>query len=165
MNENNYVEWLVKRKNPAYALPLKVVMGALCVLSILLAMQTIVGMILMFAIWLATYFVFLRLNVEYEYLFAEGGLTIDCIFGKARRKKVFDCDKEDIQLVAPADSYHLKDYESSGMKVKDCSSGRREVKPYALIYQKGGEHIKILFEPNEKMLNAMRRSFPRKLQL
>ena len=79
MNEDNYVEWLVKRKAPAYALPLKIVMGILCVVSVLFAMQTIVGMLIMFALWIGTYFIFLRLNVEYEYLFAEGGLTIDCI--------------------------------------------------------------------------------------
>lgn len=165
MNEDNYVEWLVKRKAPAYALPLKIVMGILCVVSVLFAMQTIVGMLIMFALWIGTYFIFLRLNVEYEYLFAEGGLTIDCIFGKARRKKVFDCEKEEIQFVAPVDSYNLKDYETSGMKVKDCSSGRGNGKVYALIYQKGGEHTKILFEPNDRMLNAMRRTFPRKIQL
>lgn len=59
-------------------------------------------------------FCVLNLNVEYEYLFADGGFSVDSILGKAKRKKKFDCDKEEVQLIAPADSYVLKDYENRG---------------------------------------------------
>ena len=45
--------------------------------------------------------------------------SVDRILGKAKRKKIFDCEKDDIQIVAPADSFVLKDYEKQGMKVKD----------------------------------------------
>lgn len=163
MNDDNYVEWLVKRKDPVYAIPLKILMIILCVISVFVAMQTMLGIILVLAVGAGTYFVFLNMSVEYEYLFAEGGLSVDRIMGKARRKKVFDCDKEDIQMVAPADSFVLKDYERQGAKMKDFSSGRRDAKVYALIYQKGPENLKVLIEPNEKMVGAMRRAFPRKL--
>ena len=44
MNDDNYVEWLVKRKDPAYAIPLKILMIVLCVISAFLAMQTIFGL-------------------------------------------------------------------------------------------------------------------------
>ena len=80
-----------------------------------------------------------------------------------KRKKIFDCEKDDIQIVAPADSFVLKDYEKQGMKIKDFSSGRKDAKVYALIYQKGPDHFKVLIEPNERMIGAMRRTFPRKL--
>lgn len=93
MNDDNYVEWLVKRKDPAYAIPLKILMIVLCVLAAFLAMQTIFGIIFLLAAAAGTYFVFLNMSVEYEYLFAEGGLSVDRILGKARRKRVFDCDK------------------------------------------------------------------------
>lgn len=165
MNEDNYVEWLVKRKTPVYAIPARIGMGILCGLSLFLALQTFWGILVLLAVSAGTYFVFQRLSVEYEYLFAEGGLSVDCIYGKAKRKKLYDCDKEEIQFVAPADAYQLKDYESSDMKVMDCSSGSREKDVYALIAQKGAERVKILFEPNEKMLNSMRRTFPRKIVL
>lgn len=164
MSEDNYVEWLVKRKDPVYAVPLKILMMILCLLSVIAAMQTaLVGVLFMAAAGAATYFVFLNLSVEYEYLFAEGGLSVDRILSRARRKRVFDCDKEDIQMVAPQDSFVLKDYERQGTKVKNYSSGRRDAKVYALVYQKGPNSFKILFEPNEKMTKAMRRAFPRKL--
>ena len=66
-------------------------------------------------------------------------------------------------LQAPADSFVLKDYEKQGIKIKDFSSGRKDAKVYALIYQKGPDHFKVLIEPNERMIGAMRRTFPRKL--
>lgn len=164
MSEDNYVEWLVKRKDPVYAIPAKVLMVILCILSVISAMQTaLVGVLFLLAAGAATYFVFLNLSVEYEYLFAEGGLSVDRIMGRAKRKRIFNCDKEDVQMVAPADSFVLKDYERQGAKVKDFSSGSREAKVYALIYQKGPDHFKIMFEPNEKMIKAMRRAYPRKL--
>ena len=81
---------------------------------------------------------------------------------KARRKKAFDCEKEEVQVIAPADSYVLKDYEKQGMKVINCTSGQAGAKVYALISQKGSVTTKVLFEPGEKMEGAMRRVFPRK---
>ena len=163
MNDDNYVEWLVKRKDPAYAVPVKILMIVVCIFSVLSALQTVFGVIVMTIAGVATYFVFLNLSVEFEYLFAEGGLSVDRILGRAKRKKIFDCEKDDIQIVAPADSFVLKDYEKQGMKVKDISSGKRESKVYALKYQKGPDHFKVLIEPNERMIGAMRRTFPRKL--
>ena len=158
MNDDNYVEWLVKRKDPAYAVPVKILMIVVCIFSVLSALQTVFGVIVMTIAGVATYFVFLNLSVEFEYLFAEGGLSVDRILGKAKRKKIFDCE-----IVAPADSFVLKDYEKQGMKIKDFSSGRKDAKVYALIYQKGPDHFKVLIEPNERMIGAMRRTFPRKL--
>ncbi len=105
---------------------------------------------------------FLNLSVEYEYLFADGGFSVDRILGKARRKKAFDCEKEEVQVIAPADSYVLKDYEKQGMKVINCASGQAGAKVYAPISQKGSVTTKVLFEPGEKMEGAMRRVFPRK---
>ena len=72
MNDDNYVEWLVKRKSPAYAVPVKILMIAVCIFSVLSALQTVFGVIVMTIAGAATYFVFLNLSVEFEYLFAEG---------------------------------------------------------------------------------------------
>ena len=89
MNDDNYVEWLVKRKDPAYAVPVKILMIVVCIFSVLLALQTVFGVIVMTIAGVATYFVFLNLSVEFEYLFAEGGLSVDRILGRAKRKKIW----------------------------------------------------------------------------
>ena len=115
MNDDNYVEWLVKRKDPVYALPVKILMVVLCAVCAFLAIQTVFGVLFLIAAGVGSLlFAILNLSVEYEYLFAEGGLSVDRIMGKARRKRVFDCEKEDVQAVAPADSFVLKEYERRG---------------------------------------------------
>ena len=37
--EENYIEWLVKRKDPVYAWPVKILMIVVCALSVLAALQ------------------------------------------------------------------------------------------------------------------------------
>lgn len=163
MNEDAYAEWLVKRKDPVYAIPAKIGMVLVLIVTLILAMQTLIGTILLIAAAIATYFVFINLSVEFEYLFVDGDLSIDRVLGKARRKKLLDCKKEEIQIVAPADSYMLKDYEKAGMKVYDCTSRRGEAKIYALIYHKGADCVKVLMEPNDRILRSMRYNIPSKL--
>ena len=166
MGESNYVEWLVKRKEPAYGFFVKIGMLCLSMLSVVAAFTGFLGMfgiIIVILVFGATYYLFLNLNVEYEYLFADGGLSVDRILGKARRKKVLECEREEVMVVAPADSYSLKNYEKAGMKVVNCSSCRPGSRPYALIFQKGPDTTKVILEPNEKMLGAMKRSLPRKV--
>ena len=125
MMEDSYVEWLVKRKDPVYAIPVKILMVIISAFSVLMALQKIWGVLLMLAAFAATYFVFINLSIEFEYLYADGGLRIDRIMGKARRKKIFDCDKADVQFVAPSDSYMLKDYEPSNIKIWTAPRARR----------------------------------------
>lgn len=163
MNEDAYAEWLVKRKDPVYAVPVKILMIVLCLISIMSALQTVLGVIFMTLVGAATYFVFINLSVEFEYLVVEGDVSVDRILARSRRKKVINCKKEEIQIVAPSDSYMLKDYEKNGMKVKDCSSGRQDAKTYSLICQQGAECIKVIFEPNDKILRSLRYSIPGKL--
>ena len=102
MNDDNYVEWLVKRKDPAYAVPVKILMIVVCIFSVLSALQTVFGVIVMTIAGVATYFVFLNLSVEFEYLFAEGGLSVDRILGKAKRKKIFENVRISIATVIAA---------------------------------------------------------------
>ena len=62
--EESYIEWLVKRKDPIYALPVKIIMVLVCAFSVLLALQTVIGVVIMTAAGIGTYFIFLNLSVE-----------------------------------------------------------------------------------------------------
>lgn len=162
MNEA-YSEWLVKRKPPVYALAVKAVMVVLCLISLFVALTTMLGIILFLVVGAAAYFVFQNMNLEFEYLYVNGQLSIDKIMGRSRRKQVWEGNMETIQIVAPSDSYMLKDYETSDMKVQDYSSGQPGAKTYSLISKAGGNTVKVIFEPNEKMIHCMRQMNPRKV--
>ncbi|MBT9777571.1 hypothetical protein GPL15_13780 [Clostridium sp. MCC353] len=162
MNEA-YSEWLVKRKPPVYAIAVKAVMIVLCIFSVFLALTTVLGVIALLVVGGISYFVFQNLNLEFEYLFVNGQLSIDKIMGRARRKQAWEGTMETIQIVAPSDSYVLKDYETSDMKVVDYSSGQAGAKTYALINKSGGNTTKVIFEPNDRMLHCMKQVSPRKI--
>ena len=162
MNEA-YAEWLVKRKTPFYLYAINGVMVVLTIISVFFALTTVPGIILMFVTGGATFLVIRNSNVEFEYLYISSQLSIDRILGRSKRKKAWECSMEDVQIIAPADSYTLKDYQNSNTKVMDFSSGEPNRKVYAVIAQKKGESIKALIEPNDKMLQCFRQTAPRKV--
>lgn len=163
MNNEAYAEWLVKRKAPAYTYALKGVMIFLCVIGAFLALTTVWGILILTVIGAATYFLFQSVNLEFEYLVVNDQLTIDKIMGRSRRKKAWEGTMEEIQIVAPSDSYVLKDYERSGMKTLDFSSHETGAKTYSLIQQNGANTTRVIFEPNDKVLHCLRMRNPRKV--
>jgi len=165
MNDS-YTEWLVKRKAPASSILLKAALIALCAVSAFLALTTALGIIILTAAGAATYFIFQNLDLEFEYLVVNDQITIDKIMGKARRKKVWEGILSEVQMVAPLDSYVLKDYEKPDMKRLDFGSHTPGAKVYGMIHQgEGGQVTKIIFEPNDKILQHIRQRAPRKVIL
>ena len=164
MNDS-YTEWLVKRKAPAHNILIKAVLIFLCAVSAVLALTNVFGILILTAVGAATYFIFQNLNLEFEYLVVNDQITIDKIMGRARRKKAWEGELSEVQIVAPADSYVLKDYEKPNMKLLDFSSHIPHSKVYGMIYQGEGQTTKIIFEPNEKILHHIRQRAPRKVVL
>lgn len=162
MNEN-YAEQLIKRRTPAYAYILTGVLGAVTAVTVFLALTTgVLAVILMFIAGFVTYLSYRNMNVEFEYLFVGGQLSVDKILGKAKRKKAFECSMEEIQIVAPKDSYALDEFKNV-QKTMDFSSGTGQGKAYVAIVQDKGERTKVVLEPGEKMLGCMRQCAPRKV--
>lgn len=163
MNNETYAEWLVKRTPPAYAFVVKAMMIFLCAVAAFLALTILWGILVLAAVGAATYFLFLNFNMEFEYLVINDQLTIDKIMGKSRRKKAWEGSMEEIQIIAPSDSYVLKDYERPGTKILDFSSRTPGSKTYSLVHQTGANSIKVIFEPNDKVLHCLRMRSPRKV--
>ncbi len=163
MNES-YAECLVRRRVPIYSYVVNILMGAVTAYCILLAFTTnVIGVILMFLSGFGAYILYRNSRVEFEYLYVDKTLCIDKILGKAKRKKAWEGKIEDIQIIAPSDSHVLGDYQSAGAKVMDFSSQLSDAKTYTVIVQAGSESLKIIFEPNEKMLNCIAQTAPRKV--
>ncbi len=165
MNEM-YAEWLVKRKTPGYSVLLKVVMILLCVIAAFLAVTPLLGVfgvIILLVVGVGTYFVFRNSEVEYEYLYVGTQLSVDKIYGRAKRKKAWEGSMEEIQIVAPTGSTEARDHEVANMKLLDFSSHEPGAKTYTLISQSGGNATKMIFEPNDKLLHCMKMTAPRKI--
>lgn len=165
MNET-YVECLVKKKTPAY---LAVARTLLLTLTVLLAAAGILLLILpalLFAIafGVASYFVYMNTNLEYEYLYVDKELTIDKIMSKAKRKRIGVFPVEKMEIVAPMKSWHLDNFKNRNDKTCDYSSGEvRQPETRYVFYYEGRQ--KVIFEPNEELVKALQFAAPRKVFL
>lgn len=163
--QNSYVEQIIKRKDPAYAMPAKVGAVVLCMLGFMISMATWYGFVLLIAAAVLTYFVWLNMKVEYEYLYIDGDFSVDKILNKTKRKKVLESGKADLIMVAPKDSSDAKDAIGQNVKVMDLTSGDGEKKAYAYVFQQGSERRAVLIEPSEDLLNHIRYFTPSKVKL
>lgn len=110
--------------------------------------------------------VFPRLNIDYEYIYCDGQIDFDRISGKAKRKRMLRIDLEQVEVVAPVGSDAVASYKNNtSFKTKNFSSLRKDAKVYEVYYVSGESRLRILFEPNEKMLNCMKHKAPRKVTI
>ena len=107
-------------------------------------------------------FIHRRINIEYEYSYCSKELSIDKIFDKSSRKSVCTFDIDKMEIFAPVNSYHLDDYRKRSVKESDYSSSisSQPEKRYAMYYN--GDS-KIILEPNEELVKALKNAAPRKV--
>lgn len=161
MNET-YVEWLVKRKTPAYMTLLKILTIMLTVCFVLLGFFLLPAMIIAVLLGVAAYFVYLNSDVEYEYLYVDKELTVDKVMAKSRRKRVATYDLGKIEILAPIKSWHLDNYKNRTDKTVDYSSGEEKQPDRRFAFFYDGKQ-RVLIEPNEEMIKAMQTVAPRKI--
>ena len=160
---DSYVECLVKAKPQTMW---KLVKTLLLVLTVILVFFTLVYGLGMFILAIASgvgvYFVNMKANVEYEYLYLDRELTIDKIMAQTKRKRVAVYKVDRMEIFAPIKSYRLDNYKNRQVKEKDFSIGE-ELKPDRryVFYYEGGE--KIIVSPSEEMVKAMKMVAPRKV--
>ncbi len=165
MNDS-YAECLVRRRIPFYANLVNIAMGAVTAICVLLALSTnIIGMVLLLVSGFATYLLYRNSRVEFEYLYVDKILSIDKILGKSKRKKAWEGLMDDIQIIGPSDSSAVKDHAPSNAKAMDFSSQLPGIRTYTAVVRSGSETIKIIFEPDDKMLQCFRQTAPRKVVL
>lgn len=161
MNET-YVEWLVKRKTPAYMMLLRILSIMLAVCFVLLGFFSILAMIIGVILAVAAYFVYLNSDLEYEYLYVDKELTVDKVMAKTRRKRVAVYDIGKIEILAPVKSWHLDNYKNRTDKTVDYSSGEEKQPDTRYVFFYDGRQ-RVIFEPNEEMIKAITMVAPRKV--
>ena len=150
-----YTEQLIKKQADSKDTLKKVGLIALTVVSVLLVFVIPVGIILPVVMIVIDVLMFRNLNVEYEYV------DIDKIMNKARRKRMFSVDADQMELLAPVGAVELMQYKK--IKTYDYTSGKKDEKIYALIASNKGEVCKVLFEPNETIVEGFFVKAPRKV--
>ncbi len=156
-----YTEQLVKRKQGAKEIMMKIML----VVMVIVALPTIVtftfGLVIFIAVVGFAVFAYTRLDVEFEYLYFNGDLDVDIIYRKMKRKKVFSMNVSDMEILAPIDAMEVKHYQK--LRTFDYSSGSNSGNEYVMILSNNGQKARIIFEPNEKIVEDLYWRAPRKV--
>lgn len=165
MNDS-YIEVLVKKKTPVSYIVAKELL-ILITIGFFLSFFLFKNFLLPVAgvlMCIADYFLFLSMDLEYEYLFLNGSLQIDKILGKQKRKQYLELMLDKVEVAAPKGSGHLDQFKNQQAIIKDCYSGNEE-HCYIIMYRFGKELWEVRIEKNEKLLKAMKSEAPRKVFL
>lgn len=129
-------------------------LGCMILCPFLLILTGQLGFFLAAGAIYGTYFLFQRLNQEFEYIYTDGELDIDVIYGKQSRKRMVSVKPWQIEAVCKA-AYHLDEYRKRypTQTVMDFSDGNRQT---AYLMTVGDSSIKklILFSPSDRLLAA-----------
>lgn len=162
MMSDTYVECMVKKRAGMLMQFLKILTIMLAVVFILLGCILWPALIIGILMAVAAYFVSLNTDLEYEYLYLDREISVDKVMAKSKRKKVAQYDVQRMEILAPMNSYHLDGYKNRKVKTVDYSSGvvSQPEARYVMYYE--GD-LKIILEPNEQMLRAIKNVAPRKV--
>lgn len=156
MNDAFY-EQLVARKSRPTDLLIRVATIVL-IAAVLVFTMPLLGffgiLITVVLAFLAYYFVFPKLNVEYEYTLLNHDMQVDAIYSKAKRKKIMSFDIQQAEIIAPKGSPRLNS--SHPDKTIDFSSGDANAKAYAIMISLEQKNTCILIEPDETMLRHIK---------
>jgi len=153
-----YVECFVEKEVTKADRIRKTMWIALCVVSGFSALMITVLMVPVFiAILVMTILHNNKLGCLMEYVFTGDEFTVTRVTMN-RRKKLYNCKMDRVQSVCHHSEYRTPGQETKN--VKDYASGVQNKDLYIMIVngEKGKE--KIYFEPNQELLQAMRRSAP-----
>lgn len=156
-----YTEQLVKRKTTGGTVLAKAGLIALTVVAAALIPVLPFGIIIAAAMVALDIFMFRGMDLEYEYLYVNGDLDIDKVMAKSKRKRIFSTNIEELELLAPTGSSELRLIQVQ--KTYNYSTMVQGNQTYELIVIQKGQKVKVIFEPNETILNGFQMLAPRKV--
>ena len=161
-----FVEQIVERKQDLRTTLKKMllILGAIVISTIFL----IVGILRFIfpAVFALSMYGAIRLakkqNLEYEYSFTNGELDIDRIIGRRTRSRELSIHVRSLSILATVTEANYKDYEHRNYtKTLDASSSQKSTKRWFAVYRNdAGNESLLIFEPNERLLEAMRKFIP-----
>ncbi len=158
-----YVECLVAKKTSPAKSFLKILLIMLTVCFLILGLAGLaIGLLVAVATGIGAYFAYMNADIEYEYLYLDKEISVDKVMAKSKRKKAGTFLVDQMEIFAPLNSHRLDSFKNRDLKTLDYSSGvaNQPEKRYMMICN--GD-TKVILEPNEAMIKAIRNVAPRKV--
>lgn len=156
-----FCEAIVAKKQTTDVMIKKAALIALTAVLFFAAIGMMITILLLPAILLVCLdiFLFKSWNIEYEYAITGTDLDIAKIMSKERRKSLHSFDLKKAELIAPSNNYKVKDLERNA-KVLDYTSREEGRDLYVILIRDEKNFYKVLVEPTQDMLKAMRQIAP-----
>lgn len=173
VNNDSYVEQLVKKTVTSKEKLGKVLTIILCVFAILfvnivpllfgIVYLFILTGVLSFGIGFITYRSVTNLNKEYEYSVVNDSFSVDIIKGKTRRSSLFSGSIRDFEMVAKLkdDCHPISEFDKPEYLRAQCVSGDAKENEWYIATKMGEHKVLLTIEPEEKILKAFFRYNPR----
>lgn len=157
-SNDTFVEQVVKARSTAKDNLPRYIFIALSIVSLLLSV-VIPFLSAIFVFFIVMTYVFWANNHEYEYDYTNGSLVIAKITNNSKRKVIASVESSEVKMVAAVGTNEALRYDHLNLKTVDCSAHDEKVKNYVLVAHDDKKNCdyKIVFNPNEKLLNAMKR--------
>jgi len=169
MGQDVYIERIIRKKPDARSYINKgaIVVGgaALSFIALLLSVNEFLGFIfpLVFASsCVGGYYLFRRQNIEFEYSVTNGELDVDRIIARSSRRHVLTVDCRSFDMLAPMTEEHVEKAKNAtiGLTVDASSGPSSGDRWFCLFNGADGMRTLLIFEPDERMLNAFRVFIP-----
>ncbi len=140
-------------------------MIAICIILPIVDLLVLHSALLLFVVVIDAVMIVLlpKKQTAYEYVFVDGQIDFDAIYGGEQRVNIQKIDLEKVDIVAPEQSHALDSYQQ--IPLKDCSSGFDKDRHYIAVYRgDDGNSVRIRFTPDETLLNNMKAKARSKIQ-
>ena len=151
----NYIEHLVKGKRGTKEYMERGVAIALPFLFMFIL--SLFSLPLIFFVFLLpiSYYIRIRSDKEYEYLYMAGELSVDIVFHKSSRKKLLSVTKEELLEIRQWSPETLERYKREGISVLDLA-GFGENQHYFYLVEQEGKKTAYILDCPEKLLKEVR---------
>ena len=104
-------------------------------------------------------------HVAYDYTYTNGLLDIAKVRNNTKRKLLFSAECDALEIMALNDSDDIRDHErGTEYKPLKVYVGDEQRSLWVALFNVDGKNIKIIFEPSDELIKAMKRQFPSKVK-
>lgn len=155
-----FVEQIVaiKKTGKDFAAYVGIVLLSLILMFIAYLFLTSVFIAVAAAVIFGAYKLFLRLNIEYEYIVTNGTMDIDKIIAKSSRKRMISFDVSSIQRIEKYSGILPSNIEKECLFFCD----KNDDNSFVVYYKEDGKQQKtFVFAPNERVRESIKSILPR----
>ena len=169
MNVEGTSEQILKRRPTGGQIAFKVILILLSIFLTLVAIAMTLGFLPYFTgiVVIAGGMIFVTflynrsLKMEYEYAIFNGELVVDKITNQATRKHIITASCPAFEMLLPVSAEYVDEFNSHCAKIYDVSSNTSDGRQYFAIFPTTAGRTKMIFEPSDNLLVAIRAAMPR----